>query len=66
LEPLAQKKLALGLLAAAFKSELLTYDVKTTKAIRSNMELDATPSLDSDATKADNVYTVEAKFGSFK
>ena len=39
------KKLALGLLAAAFKSELLTYDVKTTKAIRSNMELDATPSV---------------------
>ena len=48
------RKLALGILAAAFKSELLTYDVKSTNAIRSlrnDMELDATPDLSSDATK---------------
>ena len=39
------RKLALGFLAAAFKSELITYDVKSTTAIRSlrnDMELDDT------------------------
>ena len=39
------RKLALGFLAAALKSELITYDVKSTTAIRSlrnDMELDDT------------------------
>lgn len=42
------RKLALGFLAAAFKSELLTYDVKSTNAIRSlrnDMESDETPNV---------------------
>ena len=64
------RKLALGILAAAFKSELLTFDVKSTNTIRSlrnDIESDTITIGTSTATKqADNFYTVNAKVGLFK
>ena len=48
------RKLALCILAAAFKSELLTFEVKSTNTIRSlrnDMELDSNPENSSKATK---------------
>ena len=64
------RKLALGILAAAFKSELLTYDVKSTSTIRSlrnDMESDTITISTSDASQqADKFYTVNAKVGYFK
>lgn len=64
------RKLALGILAAAFKCELLTYDVKSTSTIRSlrnDMELDTTTVGNFDASQqADKFYTVNAKVGFFK